>query len=168
MSLANLIVNKALSAGATWDALWRAFPSMRSQLQFGPAQINAPYNAITLATSIYTEFENFSTAFESTCLVRIVQRLSNPVRAPLGYITSVSTGGYQRTILPKSGTVTFRGTTKIPAHHPVLLEAQASVARILHMTAIGEQIEKVLRDREEVSCLASDGSTEMGYLLMAF
>lgn len=36
------------------------------------------------------------------------------------------------------------------------------------MTAKGEQIENVLRDRKIVRCLASDGSTDVGYLLMAF
>ena len=69
-------------------------------------------------------------------------------------------------MLPESGTVTLRDTPEIPAPHPVLLEAHASVARILHMTAMGEQIENVMRDREEVHCLASDGSTDLGYLLM--
>lgn len=63
---ANLIVNKEKKAGATWEALWRAFPSMHSQLLFGPEQINEPYNALTLGSNIHAAFGNFSIAFEST------------------------------------------------------------------------------------------------------
>lgn len=68
----------------------------------------------------------------------------------------------------KSSTVTFRGTTQIPAPHPVLFEVHAAVACILHMTAMAEIIENVLRDQELVSCLAFDGSTDVEYLMMAF
>lgn len=62
-------------------------------------------------------------------------------------------------MLPKSGTVTLTGTDQIPAPHPVLLQEHAAVARILHLTAMTETIENVLRDRELVPCLAFDGST---------
>lgn len=71
-------------------------------------------------------------------------------------------------LLPKSDTVTFRGTPEVPAPHSVLLETHAGVARILHITAMGEQIKKVLSDRDEVHCLASDGSSDLGYLLTVF
>ena len=71
-------------------------------------------------------------------------------------------------MLPKSDTVTLTGTDQIPAPHPVLLQAHAAVARILHRTAMAETIENVLRDRELVPCLAFDGSTNVEYLLMAF
>lgn len=66
-SLASLIVNKKKKAGATWEALWRAFPSMHSQLLlFGPEQINEPYNGLTLGSNIHAAFGTFSIAFEST------------------------------------------------------------------------------------------------------
>ncbi len=42
-SLAHLIVHRLQKAKATWDALWRAFPSMRPQVNFGPEQINNHY-----------------------------------------------------------------------------------------------------------------------------
>ena len=64
-SLTNLIFNKLPKASATWDALWRTFPSLLSQVQFGPEQINEPYNALTLASPLHTEFGMFSLAFES-------------------------------------------------------------------------------------------------------
>lgn len=69
---------------------------------------------------------------------------------------------------PRVAQSLFRGTAQIPDPHPVLLEAHAEVARILHMIAMAEHIDNVLRDREVVSCLASDESSDLGYLLMAF
>lgn len=70
-SLANLIFNKLPEASATWDALWRTFPSLRSQVQFGPERINEPYNALTLASTLHTEFGTFSLAFESTVSISL-------------------------------------------------------------------------------------------------
>lgn len=64
-SLANLIVNMVRHASATWEAIWRAFPSMRF-LNFGPEQINNPYNALTLVSGLHVAFGKFSIALEST------------------------------------------------------------------------------------------------------
>lgn len=64
-------------------------------------------------------------------------------------------------LLPKSGTVTLTGTDQILAPHPVLLEAHAAVARILHKTAMAETMENVLRERELLPCLAFDRSTDV-------
>lgn len=64
-SLANLIVNMVRQASATWEAIWRAFPSMRF-LNFGPEQINNPYNALTLVSGLHVAFGKFSIALEST------------------------------------------------------------------------------------------------------
>lgn len=91
-------------------------------------------------------------------------RYLNLVRTHPGCIKSIDV----TSILPKSDTVIFRDTPEIPDPNPVLLEANAAVSRTFHMTAMGEQIEKVMRDQEEVHCLASDGSTNLGYHLMVF
>lgn len=64
-SLANLIVNTLHKASASWEAIWRAFPSMRS-LSFGPDEINNPYNALTLAATLHIEFGDFSIALKRT------------------------------------------------------------------------------------------------------
>lgn len=66
-SLANLIADKERKVGATWEALWRAFPSMHSELlPFGPEQINEPYNALTLGSNIHAAFGSFAISFENT------------------------------------------------------------------------------------------------------
>jgi hypothetical protein len=50
-----------------------------------------------------------------------------------------------------------------------LFEAHATVAKILHARGpLGEYVEKVLRDRESVRCLAADGSTDIQSLLLVF
>lgn len=124
---------------------------MHSELLFGPGQINEPYNAPILGSSIHVEFGNFSTAFEST--VSISSKCSARI------IFSGHPDGYRICkhkdiptdvdfILPKSGTITLRGTAHIPASHPALLEAHAAVGRILQMTAMAEYIDNVLRDQE--------------------
>lgn len=52
-------------ANATWEALWRAFISIQSELQFGPGQINESCNALTLDTIIHVEFGNLSIALKA-------------------------------------------------------------------------------------------------------
>lgn len=114
-SLTKLIVHKSQKAIATWDALWRAFPSMSSQLNFGSEKINNPYNTLTLAfLTLHFEFGNFPIAFETIVIISskcsaIIYNLSS---TPLAYIGSASTGIYQK------GLVYFR-----PKPAPVHAEA---------------------------------------------
>jgi hypothetical protein len=48
------------------------------------------------------------------------------------------------------------------------LPSYAVVAAIFQASGMTEEIERILQDREETSCLAADGSTPIGTLLMAF
>lgn len=50
----------------TWDAIYRYFPEFRSQLSFGPENINDPINAITLEAGIHHEFGLFLISLEAT------------------------------------------------------------------------------------------------------
>ncbi|MCJ1348068.1 hypothetical protein MMC31_006299 [Peltigera leucophlebia] len=129
---------------------------MRS-LNFGPNQINNPYNAFTLVSGLYVAFDKLLIALESTDTLG-TYRIRKFGRLP----------GEASLMLPKSDTVTLSGIDQIPAPHPILLQVNAAVAQILHLTAMAETIENVLRDRELVLCLAIDGSTNVEYLLMAF
>lgn len=49
---------------------------------------------------------------------------------------------------------------------PILLEVHASIARILHATGMGELIERILRERDEIGQCAANGSTELERLLV--
>lgn len=68
----------------------------------------------------------------------------------------------------KFTTVTLQSSAGTPAPNPYLLQAHAAVARILHMTAMGETIEKTLDERERIGCLANDGSSNIQQLLLVF
>lgn len=68
----------------------------------------------------------------------------------------------------KSSTVTLQSSAQTPAPSPCLLKAHAAIARILHMTAMGETIERVLDERKDIGCLANDGSSNVQQLLLAF
>lgn len=70
--------------------------------------------------------------------------------------------------LIKSSTVTLQSSAQTPAPNPYLLKAHAAIARILHMTAMGETIERILDERKDIGCLASDGSSNVQQLLLAF
>lgn len=112
------------------------FPSMRSQVPT-PIWSSAPYNAITLASSIHTRVRKSLPlfAFESTTSTYLVQRFSkylilvraSPPSLPLGVYhmckqqEAIIPNGRKNAMLRKSSTITFRGTAKIPAPHPALL-----------------------------------------------
>ena len=71
--------------------------------------------------------------------------------------------------MPSDGYVTFTahdGRYPLPAEK--LLAVHAAVAAILHASGMAEVIERILQDRDETPCLAADGSTPIGTLLMAF
>lgn len=70
---------------------------------------------------------------------------------------------------PSSMRVTFFANgTDVPLPNPRLLEVHAAIARVLHASGSAEYIDKVLRDREDIRCLATDGSTDIAAMLLAF
>ena len=71
--------------------------------------------------------------------------------------------------LPNNGYVTFTAHDgRYPLPDENILAVHAAVAAILHASGMAEVIDRILRDRDETPCLAADGSTPIGTLLMAF
>ena len=71
--------------------------------------------------------------------------------------------------LPNDGYVTFTAHDgRYPLPDEKLLAVHAAVAAILHASRMAEVIDRILQDRDETPCLATDGSTPIGRLLMAF
>ena len=71
--------------------------------------------------------------------------------------------------LPSDGYVTFTAHDgRYPLPDEKLLAVHAAVAAILHASGMAEVIDRILQDRDEMPCLAADGSTPIGTLLMAF
>jgi hypothetical protein len=71
--------------------------------------------------------------------------------------------------LPNDGHVTFTAHDgRYPLPDEKLLAVHAAVAAIFHASRMAEVIDRILQDRDETPCLAADGSTPIGTLLMAF
>ena len=47
----------------------------------------------------------------------------------------------------------------------VLLSTHAAVAKILHVSGMAEVIDQALEDIEDIKCFASDGSTDLQFVL---
>jgi hypothetical protein len=71
--------------------------------------------------------------------------------------------------LPNDGYATFTAhDSRYPLPDENLLAVHAAVGAILQASGMAEVIERILQDRDETPCLAADGSTPIGTLLMAF
>ena len=73
--------------------------------------------------------------------------------------------GVYKTHLHGVRQVTFEAHNHCDLPSRILLETHAALARIFNASGKGEQIDKVLRDCDEIRCLASDGSTDIETLL---
>lgn len=49
----------------------------------------------------------------------------------------------------------------------MILNTHAALAKILHASGKGEQIDKVMRDEDQLRCMAADGSTDILRLYIA-
>jgi hypothetical protein len=71
--------------------------------------------------------------------------------------------------LPSDGYITFTAHDgRYPLPDEKLLAVHAAVGAIFQASGMAEVIDRILQDRDETPCLATDGSTPIGTLLMAF
>lgn len=118
----------------------------------GP-DIDRPRNALTLTNNLHLFFGDFQIYFEP------VDDLPNTYKidtflpyAALNYLLPVTRSLFvtkERTIDPPS---------------PRFLAVHRAIAHILHLSAAGRYIDKILEDREEQS-IRVDGSTPLGQLV---
>ncbi|KAI9769520.1 MAG: hypothetical protein M1840_003997 [Geoglossum simile] len=138
-----------------WEAIYRMFPDIRS---FSPDDINDPRNALTMYAGLHSEFGKLELCFEPTTT-------SNRYRIK----TYRKFSSFYTPHLPSDGFVTFTAHDgRYPLPDPKLLSVHASVGAVLHASGIAEYIERILGDRDELRCLAHNGSTQIGVLMMAF
>ncbi|KAI9782087.1 MAG: hypothetical protein M1839_005433 [Geoglossum umbratile] len=138
-----------------WEGIFHMFPNLRD---FSSADINDPRNALTLWNAFHDEFGSFRLCLEPSAI---------PNRYYIKRYRGFST--YLNRILPNDGFVTFTahdGRYALPDGY--LLSIHASVGAVLHASGMAETIEHALQERDELRCLATDGSTQVGLLLMAF
>ncbi|KAE8148357.1 hypothetical protein BDV25DRAFT_131304 [Aspergillus avenaceus] len=134
-----------------WVSLNRCFPVLQS-LGFTHETISDPQNAITMDSSFHIHFGTFDMALEAMPNQPNTYTAKSYIRLPY-YIKPIIT-------------FTDNGTgTNLP--RPELLWLHATIARILHLTGKGDQLDKILRDKESTRDLASDGSTDLSRILSA-
>ncbi|KAF7719920.1 HNHc domain-containing protein [Penicillium ucsense] len=137
-----------------WVNLRRYFPVLR-QLSFTSEQINSEKNVLMLSMMLHKEFGQFKVIFEATGTAHQYRIKTFP---------DAVTDAIQN--LPRNRLVRFRvhkGNWELP--DPALLKIHACIGNFLHISGQAEIIDKVLKDFEDCGGLASDGSSNLEYLL---
>ena len=116
--------------------------------------IDRPRNALTLAHSYHTLFGSFGVFFDAVPgqynTYRIQSFLQPLVSATMGF--------------PVTRTLFVTETRTIDPPSPRLLAVHRAIAHILHLSAAGEYIERLLRDMED-NVVRSDGTSELGRMV---
>lgn len=115
--------------------------------------IDRPRNAMTLTPSLHRWFGDFRVFFEPIDQQAHTYRINTFL--PRGLL-----GG----LLPITRTLHLTETRSIDPPLPRLLAIHNAIAHILHLSAAGDYIDKILRDIEEYG-VREDGSTELDRLV---
>ena len=115
--------------------------------------IDRPRNAITLAANLHYWFGEFKIFFEAVGSGSHTYRIDSflPPQA-------------HRNILPITRTLYLTESKTIDPPSPRLFAVHSAIAHILHLSAAGEYIDKILRDWDDCTVQA-DGSTELDHLV---
>ena len=114
--------------------------------------IDRPRNALTLTSRFHDLFGSFRVYFQATDqphTYRIDSNLHPVAKAP---------------ILPIVRTLYLTETRSIDPPSPRLLAIHYAISQILHLSAAGAYIDRVLRDMDDIGVRA-DGSTDLGRLV---
>ncbi|KAF8449896.1 hypothetical protein BDZ91DRAFT_669441 [Kalaharituber pfeilii] len=156
-AIGNFGESERRNIAAVWDALYRCFPSLRSRLNFESSRINDTCNALTMLDAFHQAFGSFTLALESTS----TENTYKIVRYP-------GCPSWYGRLLPENKRITLQSYSAHKLPSPILLETHAAVAKVLHLTGMGEHIDRVFREREDLRCLAADGSTDVGRLMLVY
>ncbi|KAI9785193.1 MAG: hypothetical protein M1839_000831 [Geoglossum umbratile] len=143
------------SKSQLWEAIYHMFPNVRS---FTTDDINDTRNAMTICAAFHTLFGRLNLCLEPTATTNRYR-----VKKYRGFPSIFNN------LLPSDSFVTFTAHDgRFPLPDPKLLSLHASIGAVLHASGMAEIIQKVLEDRKELHCLAADGSTQVGMLLLVF
>lgn len=118
--------------------------------------IDRPRNALTLTHQLHLFFGDFKIFFES---------VQDEPQSHTYLVNSFLHPSVSRTLgLPITRTFYLTDTRTIDPPLPRLLAVYRAIAHILHLSAAGEYIDRLLRDMDEKGILA-DGSTDVGRLV---
>ena len=119
--------------------------------------IDRPCNALTLTHKMHDLFGNFRIYFEPV-----------PGAEPHTYrIESFLRPTFVGGLLPVSRTLFLADSHTIDPPSPRLLAIHSAIAHILHLSAAGNYIDKILRDLEDAGeqGAQADGSTDLGRIV---
>lgn len=115
-------------------------------------EIDRPFNAMTLSHDLHVWFGSFEVYFEEVPDQRHTYRIKT-------FAPEILPG------LPVTRTLSHADNQTIDPPLSRLLAIHRAIAMILHLSAAGEYIDKILRDMEDLG-VHTDGSTEVGRLVM--
>jgi hypothetical protein len=114
--------------------------------------IEQPRNALTLTADLYDFFGDFRIYFNAL------------EQAHTYRIDSFLPPAFLQGHLPVTRTLYLTPTRTIDPPSPRLLAIHRAIVHILHLSATGEYIDRLLQDVEETG-IRADGSTELGRLV---
>ncbi|KAL8364626.1 hypothetical protein RB595_003762 [Gaeumannomyces hyphopodioides] len=117
------------------------------------AEIDRPFNAITLSRDHHTDFGSFRIFFE------LLPDQPSPTYCIHAFEKII--GG---SLLPVTRTLYLTEDKNIEPPSSRLLAIHSAIGHILHLSGAGDYIDRVLRDAEKYG-VRSDGSTELGRLV---
>jgi hypothetical protein len=116
------------------------------------AYIDRPRNAITVTHDFHQLFGNFEVYFEPQG------------NQPHTYrIDSTRPGILRHRIFPVDRTLFLTDSRTTDPPSPRLLAVHSAIAHILHLSAAGRHIDKILEDLDQMD-IKADGSTDLGHL----
>ena len=114
--------------------------------------MDRPRNALTLTNRLHRLFGNFRVYFKA-------------LDQPHTYLIDSTRPSYAMgRLLPITRTLYLTENRTIDPPSPRLLAVHYAISQILHLSAAGEYIDRILRDREDLGAKA-DGSTALGPLV---
>ncbi|KAI1776124.1 hypothetical protein F4818DRAFT_413109 [Hypoxylon cercidicola] len=118
--------------------------------------IDRPRNTISLTHELHVYFGNFRIFFEPVLDEERPHTYRIDSFLPPELCTILA--------LPVTRTLYVTGTRAIDPPSPRILSVHRAIAHILHLSAAGEYIDRLLRDIDEKG-IQADGSTELGRIL---
>lgn len=164
-----------------WSTLRKCFP----RIGLGPQDIIDQSNLMTLEAGVHRAFGHFGIAFEATvCSLNIFfffwvrnkdDRHADILQGvnPNKYFILTFEPDLIQMYLPRPDVygnrkITFQQHSDAPLPSREALEVHCALAKILHASGMSERIDKIIQGREELKCLANDGSSDAKTLLFAF
>ncbi|CAG8195906.1 unnamed protein product [Penicillium salamii] len=142
---------------STWNLLYKCFPALRQIISV--EEINALRNGITLRNSVHGEFGKFTITLKPTDIENEYE-VKTYKRYPPADIAAI----------PSDRRVRFVPNAEYEIPSPAILDAHWRMSEIFNACAMGETIERHIRDWEELkgsrcAVVREDGSTDLGGLL---